>query len=295
MTPDHIYKNDFVTLEPVKHIYTDINGDTYESVTRLLKTLDVPFDSHGISMAMARGELGKNAPYEQVLTKQKQIQEGWKRKADKSINHGNFIHDNLEQYWLTGSTPYPELNALAANLHSNLFKSMHRIIPEKIYYDPKRKIAGSADISCIRKENRTKPWILDIFDYKTNIEQGITFDSIDRRKTPPKHYERYMVGNFEMIESCNYYKYCLQLSMYAFMAMNLYGVRIGRLAIIFIDKNYQYQIIPVPFMYYEVIALLGQIMSSKKLPGQKEAQSSLKKTTQFDYYNDSELEIEYSE
>jgi hypothetical protein len=293
MNPNQIYKNDFVSLEPIKHIYTDINGDTYESVSSLLKALEVPFDAETISMSMARAELGKNAPYQTVLQKQKAIKASWKRKADNSINHGNFIHDNLEKYWLTGNTDYPEINNLASNLYSDVFKSMHRIIPEKIYYDPKRKIAGSADISCIRKENRTKPWILDIFDYKTNAEQGITFDSIDRRKVPAKHYERYMIGNFEMIESCNYYKYSLQLSLYAFMAMNLYNARIGRLAIIFVDKNYQYQIIPVPFMYYEVLALLDQVLSVKPLP----IVSTVKKeaAVEFDYYNDSEFEIEVGE
>ncbi len=44
-----------ITFDPVKHRYTDATGADYKSVSRLLNSIEIPFDREGISMMMAKG------------------------------------------------------------------------------------------------------------------------------------------------------------------------------------------------------------------------------------------------
>ena len=301
-TDKKIYTDDYVTLEPVRHIYTDKDGNRYESVSKLLSRMEVPFDRDGISKSMAKRRLPKSASIFDVANEQRKILAEWDQKRDNSVDIGNHIHDNLEKYFLSGTSDDDKITDLGRKIKADISYGVDykRMIPEKVFYDIGNRYAGSADLPGIRKESRSTPWILDIFDYKTNIEQGIRFDSIDRRKTPPRHYDRYYVGDFSHIESCNYYKYAMQLSMYAYFAMNLYNVRIGRLGIIFVNENLEHKIFPVPFMYYEVIALINMIKSMKKLPQEekrknkeiKEKAPMLEAQQEkriFDFYNDSDF------
>jgi len=307
VTDKSIYTDDYVTLEPKQHIYTDKDNRQYQSTSNLLKLMEIPFDKDGISSAMARSRAGKGATPEMIAREKKSILNEWDRKRDNSTSYGTAIHDGLEKYFETGSSGTPAIDIIGADLFKSLRGDSKRHIAEKIYYNTDLLLAGSADLSVIRKQNREKPWVLDIFDYKTNIEQGIRYDSIDRRKVPPKHYEQYYVGPFAHVEACNYFKYCMQLSVYAYMAMVRYNVRIGRLAIIFIDKDLKHKEIPVPFMYYEVQQLLNMRVNRKKLPEQQLKNTSLHNkertearvyeplpSTPFDFYGDSEFETDYN-
>jgi hypothetical protein len=102
-------------------------------------------------------------------------------------------------------------------------------------------------------------------DYKTNESKGIQFDSISR-KDVVKHYNKYLLPPFDHLEACNYIIYSLQLSIYAFMAMETLGIRVGKLAIIFFDNNFTPTYIPVPFMYHEAELLCRLNMTRKELP-----------------------------
>lgn len=291
VTDKKIYSDDFVTLEPVKHIYTDKLGNKYRSVSSVLKLIETPFDAKNISMAMAKRDAGRGASQAKIKEAQKAILAGWESKKNGSLDHGNFIHDNLELYFLNGRCENKAIESLGRSIYNELCIGFKRTIPEKIFYDVETKVAGSADLPVVRKENQKKPWILDIYDYKSNIEQGIRYDSIDRRKSPPKHYEEYYNDPFNHVEACNYYKYSMQISTYAYMAMKQYNIRIGRLAIIFVNENYQYNIIPVPFMFYEVKALFDHMKSLKSLPETKSSIATPLKdsVSVFDFYNDSEF------
>jgi hypothetical protein len=124
-------------------------------------------------------------------------------------------------------------------------------------------IAGTIDTGGFRK---TKTRILDIEDNKTNLEKGITFDSISRKEGKIKHENRFFLEPVSHLELCNYNRYVLQLSIYAYLFEQFFSCQIGRLAIrwlscspateengiVFLSSSY----IPVPYMRSEAVRLL---------------------------------------
>jgi succinate dehydrogenase/fumarate reductase-like Fe-S protein len=119
-------------------------------------------------------------------------------------------------------------------------------------------IAGTIDVVGIRN---CKDLIIDVEDFKSNLEKGITFDTISRKGEKYVHYNRYMKTPLDHLEACNYNRYCLQLSLYAFMLTEYLGGKIGRLAIRWIEMSQDGRVdftsyIPVPYMKTEVSKLL---------------------------------------
>jgi len=109
---------------------------------------------------------------------------------------------------------------------------------------------------------------MDFYDYKTNLSQGIRYDSIGWNKNPIKHYNRFMFSPLNHLEDCNYNKYAMQLSSYAYMAEITYGVKVGKLFIIFIwldGTKYKYKFIPVPYMRMEAAAIFQDSLTLKEL------------------------------
>ena len=72
------------------------------------------------------------------------------------------------------------------------------------------------------------------------------------------------------LEECNYNTYATQLSGYAYMAEKTYGVKIGKLFIVWIrynekDDKLDYTMIPVPYMKIEIEALFNHFVKLKKI------------------------------
>ena len=231
-----------ITFEPGLHRYHDTSGQEYRSVSRLLNTIEMPFDREGISMAMAKGSKAKQA----------EILAGWDAKRDSSIARGNWIHDNLEKFHELGTCD-ETLNPVVEQIKP-LYKDYFRVYTEVLLSNSEYKIAGQTDL--VVQRQRTEKSLYDFYDYKTNESKGIEFDSIGRKKSPWSHYNKFFLPPFEHIEYCNYNRYSLQLSLYACIAQRQYGIRIGRLALIFIDNELRVHIYPVSFLRFEAEALL---------------------------------------
>lgn len=250
----------FITFKEDTHQYFDVTGDEYGSVSKVIGKIKTPFDKATISRAIGNKlakELGVSSE-----EGQRRILAEWKAKADSSIIRGNFIHNNLEDYLLTGSCD-SSLKDVVTQLMT-LLKGNYKNFPEALIYSPKYKISGQSDL--VVQRTRSNASVFDIFDYKTNESKGIQFDSIDRRKAEPKHYNRYMLPPFDHLEDCNFIHYSMQLSIYAYMAQETWGIKIGRLAILFIDNDLKMHTIPVPYMKMEAKALLDYNASLKPLP-----------------------------
>lgn len=252
--------DDTIIFKEDTHQYFDKTGLEYGSVTRTLNKLKVPFDRDGISKMMARSmakEKGITVDQAQAM-----ILSEWDAKRDSSIDRGNSIHGSIENFLLTGqkSSEYMGVH----NFMSSFIKPYYRFYPEIILYHQDFLVAGQADLVCQRQKSESS--VYDFYDYKTNEAKGIQFDSIGRKNDEIKHYNRYFLPPLDFMEDCNYNLYSLQLSMYAFFAEMTYGIKVGRLGIIFIGNDMEVHMIPVPYLRYHVQRALEFRVEVKPLP-----------------------------
>lgn len=254
-------KDPYITFKEDTHQYFDPDGLEYKSFSRVIKNYVEPFDAQKISSIISKGD----------MSKKQALLDDWELKKNVAIDHGNNIHNSLEYYALGKMSLVTdhELMDLAKRLFSN-FSHYYRLWPEVTLYSKAHKIAGQTDLVTKRQSFRGNTHVFDFYDYKTNLSQGIRYDSIGWNKEPIRHYNRYMLSPIDYLEDCNYNKYSLQLSSYAYMAEITYGITVGKLMIIFIWKNkngkYHYKFLPVPYMKMEAMAIFNDMLNSKKLP-----------------------------
>jgi hypothetical protein len=98
-----------VTLEPKKHIYTDVDGRELKSVSKMLGSVDNKFDAKMISRQIAlRGicaELGRElgeGDYDAVDEKQREILQGWEDKKNEASDFGTMVHEVIDRYLKSG-------------------------------------------------------------------------------------------------------------------------------------------------------------------------------------------------
>lgn len=256
--------DDTIRFVDSTHQYFDKDGNEYESVTRGLKKLQVPFDREGISRRMAVSKAAEEGI--SIDTAQANILAEWDGKRDSSIDRGLSIHGSLEKYLLSG-TITEQYRPVIQEL-KKLVAGAYRYYPEVILYDQVFQRAGQADLVIQRQKGSSS--LYDFFDYKTNEAKGIQFDSIAVKNGDVKHANRLFLPPFDYLEDCNYNLYSLQLNFYAYFAVRTYGIRIGRLGIIFINNNLEVSIIPVLFAPEFTRAVLKHLEKLKRLPKAKD-------------------------
>ena len=144
-------------------------------------------------------------------------------------------------------------------------KRAYKFYPEALVYSTQYMIAGQSDL-VIQRTMQKKRALFDFYDYKTNLEKGIQFTSMGRKDGLIKHYNRFLLHPVDHLEDCNYNLYSLQLSIYAYLAQTSWNIRVGRLAIIYINRNMQARLYPVPYMRHEAKAICDNWLEKKPLP-----------------------------
>jgi len=254
-----------IRFDPEKHRYFNrITGDEYAPVSRVIDSITKPFDEEGISIAMARGELGSGSDTTRIIERADEIKKEWKDIGKDTSNEGTEIHDNLNRFFDTGKCE-DKFISLGKNIMER-FGTCYRIFSEITVYDHEHFISGTSDVITKRQKSKTTPH--DFYDFKRNPRRGIEFDSIKRKDGLVKHYNRYFLPPFDYLEQCNYNRTVLQLNSYAYMCRRTYGITIGRLAIIYIDSELRAFYIPVPFVPSETEKLFRHFNSLNPLSGQ---------------------------
>lgn len=227
-----------VTLDEATHQYTDNYGKSYMSVSAFLSLFSKKFDREGISRLSAAK---KGISQEEILAE-------WDKKRDDAIDHGNIIHNALEGYMKTTTLRDEEshLMPLVKSI-SKEYSEYYRIFPEEIIFCEEELLAGKTDnrFQCTSHKSS----IIDFGDFKTNLSNGIQFKN---------KYNQYMLGPLSHLQDCNYNKYALQLSTYAYLHQKKTNCKIGSLHILFIppDNHLNWRKIYVPYMKSEVEAML---------------------------------------
>lgn len=254
---------------------TYIDKDTgiiYERVSKLLNTIADDFNGELIAPLVAKKrnrismeEAVKRGVSQSIVLQSypifqrgitdKDVLREWDEKRDIAIVEGNIIHNNCEKavrFGIIENDQYSHYYSYARNLSLRYSESFC----EKFISSDSFGIAGTTDL--ILKRTKSNKSICDYYDYKTNV---IEFDSIgiDQYTKEVKHNNNFFKEPLEYLENCNYNKYALQLSIYAFLNEIENGVKPGKLAIINMPwENIVKEpvIIPVPYMKEEVIKLI---------------------------------------
>lgn len=220
-----------VVLEPVSHTYQDYLGNQYLSVSKFLGMLSEKFED---TPAYARASDETRAQ--------------WKEKGRVAAEHGTGIHNALERYNQTGQILKEDAHmADAIRSITSEYKEYHQTYDEICLYNSDYRIAGTADKVCLVSSRKDSEF--DIADFKTNLNKGIVFHN---------DYKKRLFEPLDHLQDCNFVKYSLQLSLYAYFFEQLTGRRLRKMWIHFIppnDMNAHYKI-PVMYMKNDVKLVL---------------------------------------
>jgi hypothetical protein len=270
-------------FDPGTHSYRDLSyNKALVSVSHILKDLKTEFEEKRMAGFVAKKE-GKTL--EQVLQE-------WEIKRRRSTDYGSLMHEAMENAALFNNNYDYEntwknlrmlmgMDEIGSFLHfrSLMMHVMNRLtqypvcLPEFRIYDPASGVCGTMDIVCQRTVGRNggNNVTVDLYDFKTNIENGIQYDSIKRKGLEiVKDYNRRMRFPVEHLEDCNYTHYSLQLSLYAYMIETWFKVHIGRLGIWYINRDFSIWDVPVVYMKSEIMDILKHFSGGGNIviPGQ---------------------------
>lgn len=227
-----------VGLNEDTHVYTNQHGEEYLSVSKFLGLFQKQFDREGISKAYAKKH---GVSQENVLA-------DWDKKRDDSIDHGNRIHEAIERYFRSTviTLEDEDLRPMILSLAKE-YSHYYRIFSEEIIWNDEYKIAGTTD-NRFQVTSSSKS-VISFGDFKTNQRNGIQTEN---------KYGQYMLGPLSHLQDCNFNKYSLQASAYAWMYQQNTGCKIGDLHILYIPpQNFlQYTKLYVPYMKLEIEAMV---------------------------------------
>lgn len=277
-----IVRNNDIVFEPIKHTYTHVDTGLFlRSVSKVYREFIPEFEAEKISWFVAQKELrleisptwqkGDLQPSDKaILERQKVVLANWDKKRDNASGHGTNIHDICEMIML-GKDVDPVYGKLRIALEG-LYGHYHKTFPEFIAYSMKWGVCGTPDLPLVRQ--RSDKSIIDIDDFKTNVEKGIVFDStkLDKSSGKLKHYNRFMLDPVSHLEDCNYNHYALAESIYGVLLEDMFPThKIGRISLTFIEEHinphlneYTITTIPIPYLKLEAIAVLDSF--NKKYP-----------------------------
>ena len=80
-----------VTFNEEKHSYVHDDGTVLKSVSKVIGSFKKAFDSHGVSYAMAKRNVGPDAADEDIAREKDRILAEWDEKKNKAIDKGNEV------------------------------------------------------------------------------------------------------------------------------------------------------------------------------------------------------------
>lgn len=203
-----------LVFEPKSHSYTSVdpNDNTkWISVTTLISALKQPFDSSNIAK---KSSTSKKSKWFGMTVEQ--IQQAWKKEADRACTLGNWYHDQRElditncdtivRYDKTLPVIKPMQDEHGLKVAPSQ-KLMDGIYPEHMVYMRSAGICGQSDLV------EVADGYVHITDYKTNkeikSESFKNWEGVSQRMNPPVSH----------LDDCNLNHYNLQLSIYMYMIL----------------------------------------------------------------------------
>ena len=220
-----------ITFDPDQHLYSDSRGLTYDSITRVVKSLFLPFNLAAISARVAARDGISPAD----------VQRAWAAKSIAACRMGTRVHAVAEAALLNqdpiqalrdcepqASRGQPSANQQPANSQpgddgvaepesdreraamdaafraaTEIREQSEFVAPEQIVADPKSLTAGTMDCFAMRRDGAAV-----ILDWKTNERIEVT-NKFGGRALPPYNH----------LYDCNLVHYSLQLHLYRWIML----------------------------------------------------------------------------
>lgn len=269
---------DKVKIDWESHIYTNQEGEVYESVTRFIGMFHEKFDGDKIAplVAKKRKRIAKEEAlrrkvslntvlqgfpeFNRGITKEEVLKE-WNDNMVRAQKMGTAVHDAIEQRLRYGFCDNKEFEYYA-DWVARYVAHYGKAYPESTFYLESAKLAGTSDLPLTRTSSKKS--ILDIKDFKTNV---ISYDSTRRDSYTNEivHTNTYMTGPVSHLEDCNYNHYALQLSTYMYMAEVQLGFKPGNIELILTPwkEIVEPQTVKMPYMREEVRLMIEYYMDCK--------------------------------
>jgi len=251
-----MFDND-VVLREEDHRYFHNNGTEYLSNSRLVDQFKRPFNREVTAFYSARKRLksrGIDPTEEQIEIEKQVVLSEWAAKLKNAQLTGIHVHKVIETYFKTTKIIDSKYEEMVRAISRSLVEYPLIFSEQVLHYD-KYLTAGKADKICFRA--KSKKGIVDIPDYKTNVEKGIEYSN---------KYGEYFLPPIDHLEACNYNEYALKMSLYGLYVEEQYGYCVGKLSLTFIPVNnpMAFKYIPIPFMKMEAQAILKAYNETKK-------------------------------
>lgn len=221
-------RNQHISFDKDSHTYT-YKGEQFDGITSWISNYTKPFDKQKISKAYGRKH---GMSQDEVLSLWQSDQE-----------YGNNLHDSVEEYINTGAID-PEFEEEIENFQAAMDQyGLKPIAAEFLIYDEAVKRASMVDVVC-EKDGK-----IVIVDLKT-MKNGIKMKSFRGRK---------MVYPLNHMYDNNYWKYCLQVTLYTDWMERLYEMPVSEINYILHLRPEGYKMIPVLPLKKEIELIYADI------------------------------------
>jgi hypothetical protein len=170
----------------------------------------------------------------------KYIKDSWDRWRTQACSKGTLYHNIAEDLYHGGVAEIDPIVSQIVSFYKD-YSSMKKYGCELIIGSLLEGIAGTVDLILEDDDG------LHIFDWKTS--RKVSKFSVGKGLKPLGH-----------LMDCSYTKYCLQLSMYAYLLENYYGKKIASLKVIHLDGKDDYKLIECKYLKKEVMEILRDLL-----------------------------------
>jgi len=229
------------------HTYTSETGENFCSVTKLIEKYTPPYDAdywstykalkavlsrHGIwekykkiaggwnNVVTFARHIDTDFKYrKEVVMEKKLILKSWDDKKKDALDKGSEYHDMMERKVIEELGGTHTIKGTRPDIIGTPDFSIDALYPELLIYNETWRVAGQADL--VTQTGKR----VDILDYKTS-------EKIEKKS----FMNQCLIGPLSSLPNANFYKYSIQLSIYACMLEEA-GYEIGDLIIEHVDKN----------------------------------------------------------
>ena len=183
-----LQRQEKIVFDEDTHTYT-VDNTKLMSGTAFRQQYFEAFNSEKISSYIARRD----------GVKQQDILDKWQEARD----YGTKVHNEIENYYLNGSSPSTSDAELGIDFFDNYLEKSDTVSthPELQIYDEEAGVAGTIDMIIFHKNGQ-----LSLLDWKTN-----------KKITKKAYKDKTGFGPCSNIPDTKYHKYTLQMSLYAHM------------------------------------------------------------------------------
>lgn len=230
-----MFENVIFFKEDTHQYFNKLTNEEYQSVSHVIDEYKDHFDADKMSKLVAKK---KGMSQEEVLKE-------WDQIRDFACDRGTNLHEALENFIKFGEVDknYKKVIESYINCVSKIINEneLKQIYSEILFYNHDTKIAGTSDICWVHNDET-----FTIGDFKTNKKF--------RYFSEYKNWMKYPISH---LMECEFNKYTIQLSLYAYMCEVLTNKKCRGLIILYLNPDTgKFEPIHCNYLKHEIIMLL---------------------------------------